>query len=36
LTEHEVNVVIPLGERLQGRCEIPQRPGMTHREQNSH
>ena len=36
MTEDEVNLVIPLGQCLERRCEVPQRSGMTHREQNSH
>ena len=36
VAENEVDAVIPLGQRLERRCEIPQRPGMAHGEQDSH
>jgi len=31
-----MDLMIPPGERLEGRCEIPQHSRVAHREQNPH
>jgi hypothetical protein len=36
MAENKVDLVIPLGQGLERRCEIPQRSGVAHREQHSH